>query len=96
MSKPADPRQRRGYRWGVLSRVLAAAVGGYVLTALVLSLLVVVLPGSRAERVALTTMCGFALYTAIVIAVFSARSALRAWLLLLLPSLMISLLLMAF
>jgi hypothetical protein len=71
------------HRWSVASRVLAAAAGGYALTALAtaaLSLLLPVLSGaSLAESVLTATLCSFILYAAAVMWVFSTRSAVRAW-----------------
>ncbi|MCQ2993731.1 DUF3649 domain-containing protein [Pseudomonas syringae] len=71
------------YRWMILSRVLAATLGGYVLSALVTSLLALLLPrvsgSDPASVVQITTLLSFVLYTAIVIWVFSTASAWRAW-----------------
>ena len=69
-------------RWSVASRVLAAAAGGYALTSLTtlaLSLLLHRVGAGRAEAVLASTMASFLLYTAVVMAVFHARTALRAW-----------------
>lgn len=70
------------HRWSVLSRVLAAAVGGYALTvlltmavSLVLSALGVALP----EAVLATSTASFLVHAAIIMATFHARSAARAW-----------------
>ena len=71
------------YRWMTLSRVLAATLGGYVLSALVMSLLALLLPrvsgSDPASVVQITTLLSFVLYTAIVIWVFSTASTWRAW-----------------
>jgi hypothetical protein len=79
-----NPKQKRQYRWGVASRVLAAALGGYALSSSVMAVLALLLssgPGSNpATAVLITTLSSFALYTAIVIWAFSTSSALRAWL----------------
>ena len=69
-------------RWSVASRVLAAAGGGYALTALTtlaLSLALTWVGAGRAEAVLASTMASFLLYAAIVMAVFHARTAKRAW-----------------
>ena len=68
------------YRWSVASRVGAAAVGGYGLTSAATVLLSLVLPLSRANAVAAASIISFALYTLVIIWVFSTRSATRAWL----------------
>lgn len=67
------------YRWAVFSRVAAAGVGGYALTALWVVLLALLWPLPRAEAVGAATMTGFLVYAVVVIWVFTARSALRAW-----------------
>lgn len=75
------PRRGRetAYRWAVASRVLAAIFGGYLLTSLITALLGFLLPGPRAEAVLTATMLGFAFYAGIVVWVFSASTATRAW-----------------
>ena len=81
------------YRWMVASRVLAAVVGGYAVTSLATAVLALLLPrvgvGSQASGVLAATLWSFALYTAIVIWVFSTRSAKRAWVGLALSSLVL-------
>jgi len=74
------PGSAIGYRLAVLSRAVAAIVGGYALTAAVIALLALWLPMARAEAVLTVTMLSFALYAGAVIWVFAARSAWRAWL----------------
>ncbi|OFJ50232.1 hypothetical protein BA896_012980 [Janthinobacterium lividum] len=78
------------YRLGVASRSLAAIVGGYMLTALLTMLLSVSLPMARAEAVMTATVLSFAVYTCAVMWVFATRSALRAWLGLLIPAAVIA------
>ena len=69
-------------RRSVTSRTLAAVVGGYALTSL-LTLAVPLLFSaaglSPAQALHTATMTGFLVYAGIVIAVFHARSATRAW-----------------
>lgn len=79
------------YRWMVASRMLAAVVVGYALTSAVSILLALLLPVSKAEAVLASTMLSFALYAGIVIWVFQARSATRAWVGLLVPLAVLSL-----
>lgn len=71
------------YRWAVASRVLAASVGGYAVAALVSSVFTLVWVqlggGARADAVLWASLCSFALYAGVAIAVFAARSATRAW-----------------
>lgn len=68
------------YRLSVASRVLAGFGGGYALTSLLVALLPILLPGNRAVILLWSTMTGFLIYAAIIMAVFHARSATRAWL----------------
>ena len=63
------------YRGAVTARVLAASLGGYLLTTLVTALLGYGLPGSRASAVLTATMLSFAVWAGLVIWVFAARSA---------------------
>jgi len=88
------PRTAIGYRFAVASRVLAAILGGYALTAVAIALLALWLPMARAEAVLTATLLSFALYAGAVIWVFAARSAWRAWLGILLPALGLGVLLL--
>ena len=70
------------HRRSVTSRTLAAVVGGYTLTSLLtlaVPLLFSAASLSLAQTLHATTMAGFLVYAGIVIAVFHARSATRAW-----------------
>ncbi len=67
------------YRLAVTSRVLAAAVGGYALTAAIGTLLSLLIPMERAQAVETGTFLSFAVYAAILCWVFHVRSATRAW-----------------
>lgn len=62
----------------VISRILAAVVGGYALAALT-SVAALALPLSRVEAVLTGTQLSFLVYAAAVVWVFAARSAWRAW-----------------
>lgn len=75
------------YRWAVFSRVLAAFVGGYVLSSLLLLLLSLTLPLPQAEAIAASTMLGFILYALIIIWAFSIKRLRTVWLGLLISSL---------
>lgn len=74
------------YRLGVASRALAAIVGGYALSALAATVAAIYFPGTRAEAAVFGMLLSFVIYTLAVMWVFAVRSALRAWLGLLLPS----------
>ncbi|MCB5190923.1 DUF3649 domain-containing protein [Methylobacillus arboreus] len=80
------------YRLMVASRILAAVVAGYALTSSASILLALLLPIPKAEAVLASTMLSFAVYAGVVIWVFQARSATRAWVGLLLPLAVLSLL----
>lgn len=78
-----DPGPAR-HRWRVASRVLAAAVGGYGLTSLITADLALLLSRTSslgpAGGVLAATLASFLILTVIVLGVFAARSAARAWL----------------
>ena len=75
------------YRWQVAGRFLLAGVGGYVLTALLSTVLALALPAlpaalfnlSRAEGVLIASLLSFTFYTLFVLWVFATRSAWRVW-----------------
>jgi hypothetical protein len=83
--------QARGayLRWSVAGRVVAAVAGGYLLTSLLIIAVAILLPYAgvgQAEAVLATSMASFPLYAAIVMAVFHARTATRAWVALIIAS----------
>lgn len=68
-------------RWTITSRVLAALVGGYAVAYAVTAFLAVYLPLTRPDRVVFSSLASFAVWTAVVIYVFAARSTSRVWML---------------
>jgi hypothetical protein len=69
-------------RWSLASRVLAASVGGYALTSLLTLALPLALASfgiNQAQTLLATTTWSFLAYAGIIMAVFHARSAARAW-----------------
>ncbi len=67
----------------VTARILAAVAGGYALTSLITFALSRLLPRAgmlQSEAVLAATIASFPIYAVIVMAVFHARSARRAWL----------------
>jgi len=62
----------------LVSRIVAALVGGYALAAL-FSVAVLALPLSRPQAVLTGMLASFAIYAGAVIWVFAERSALKAW-----------------
>jgi len=63
----------------LISRIVAALFGGYALAALG-SVAVLALPLSKPQAVLTGMLASFAIYTGAVIWVFAVRSALKAWL----------------
>jgi Protein of unknown function (DUF3649) len=62
----------------LISRVVAALFGGYALAALS-SVAVLALPMSKPQAVLTGMLASFAIYAGAVIWVFAVRSALKAW-----------------
>lgn len=83
-----------GPRWSIFSRVMAAILGGYLFTSIVIALLAIVLPGSRVEAVLTAMLLSFLIYACVVMWVFACRSASRAWTGILLSSLVMGSLLL--
>lgn len=75
-------RTETNKRWNIASRVLAALIGGYATAYAVTAFLAVYLPLARPDRVVFSSLASFAVWTAMVIYVFAARSVTRVWLLL--------------
>ncbi len=69
-----------GYRWSVLSRVVAAAAGGYAVVTLTHLALMVVLPVKAYMALLFSMQTGWLYYTGVIIWCFAARTAARAWL----------------
>jgi len=68
------------YRLGVASRAVAAIVGAYAMAAASTAVLSLALLMPRVDAVMTATLLSFTVYTCAVIWVFAARDALRAWL----------------
>lgn len=62
----------------LVSRIVAALIGGYALAALS-SVAVLALPLSKPQAVLTGMLASFAIYTAVVVWVFAVRNALKAW-----------------
>ena len=80
------------YRLQVLSRIVAATVGGYALAAAATVLLTVLWPLPRAQAVLAANMLSFVWYTIAVMWVFSTKSTTRAWVGMVLPTAVIAVL----
>jgi uncharacterized membrane protein len=72
--------QLRSYRLSVMSRVLAAAVGGYGLMLLFDIALSFLLPITPRNAFLYAVQSGFLIYTLVIIWAFAARTATKAWL----------------
>lgn len=70
----------------VASRCLAAALGGYAVANTCSIALAALLPLPRADAALVAVQVSFALYAAAVLWAFAARSALSAWIGLLVPA----------
>ena len=63
----------------IISRGIAAIIGGYVLANLVVILLSYWLPMPQPERVMTSMLGSFAIYAAAIMWVFSTKTATKAW-----------------
>jgi hypothetical protein len=75
------------YRWSVLSRCVAAAVGGYAIVTLLHLAQTALLPGEMHKSLLFASQTGYLWFTGIIIWCFAARTAKRAWLGLLIAAL---------
>ena len=69
-----------GYRLRVFSRIIAASIGGYVVVSLSHMALAVSLPVDRNKALLFSMETGFITWSLIIVWTFSARTATRAWL----------------
>lgn len=60
--------------WPVISRLLAAVLGGYLFTYCFTAALARLLPGERADAVLVSTLLSFALYTVFILWAFAVHS----------------------
>lgn len=72
--------EQAAYRWMVFFRVIAGFIGGYILTAYITMLLAEILPMSRADAVVLSSLLSYLWFCMAIIWVFAVKSALKAWL----------------
>lgn len=84
--KPIPGARAARYRWAVLSRIVAAVLGGYALAAASAASLAVWLPMTRVDAVVTASMLAFVVYAAGVMWVFAARDTWRAWAGIVLPT----------
>jgi hypothetical protein len=74
---PWMPRPSLDDRLSIAARVLAASVGGYILTSQTIAVLALLLPLQPSEATLTATMLSFAIYAATILSVFAIRSAWR-------------------
>ncbi|MGE7990553.1 DUF3649 domain-containing protein [Pseudomonas sp. NPDC089554] len=67
------------FSWPVLSRVLAAVLGGYAFTYAFTAALARLLPLGKGDALVIATLLSFAVYTGAMLWAFACRSAWRAW-----------------
>lgn len=77
---PSAIRAPRLTAWAVVSRALAAILGGYGFASVAVVFLSYALPMPRAEAVMTATLLGFAIHVGAALWAFAARTALAAWL----------------
>lgn len=75
----------------VLSRIIAAIFGGYLLTQLISIVITAALPASRGESLFIALMLSFTVYALTILWAFAARTVLWCWLGLLIPSIVLAL-----
>jgi hypothetical protein len=68
------------YRWSVVSRFLAAALGGYTVVTLLQLAFTAVLPWDYYKSLLFASQTGYLYYTGVIIWCFAARTVRRAWL----------------
>ena len=67
------------YRWSVVSRIIAAAVGGYAVVTLLHLAFVALLPSELHQSLLFASQTGYLYWTGLIIWCFAVRSATRAW-----------------
>ncbi len=77
-------------RWGVLSRSLAAIFGGYALAAVTSVFCAVALPMARGQAVLTGMLVAILMAACAALWAFATRSALRAWVGILAPTLLLA------
>lgn len=76
----------------LLSRTAAAILGGYALSAAVVIFLGAVLPLPKSQAILAASLASFTVYTAAIVWVFAVQDNRRAWIGLLLPAVVLTLL----
>lgn len=79
------------HQWGVLSRVVAAIGGGYLLASLLSVVVARVMPLPHASAVMTGMLLSFLFYACAALWVFAARTARTAWIGLIVPAILLAL-----
>lgn len=77
------------YPLRIISLVLAATIGGYLFTSAAIIFLSAIVPMDKPDAIVASSLFSFAIYTAAVIWVFVVRDSKRAWLGMLIPTLLL-------
>ena len=65
--------------WPTLSRIVAALIGGYLLTYAFTAALARLLPMDKVDALVVATLPSFLVYTLVILWAFACRNAWRAW-----------------
>ena len=68
------------FSWPMLSRIVAAILGGYGFTYAFTAALARLLPLDKVDALISASLLSFAVYTGVILWAFACRSATRAWL----------------
>jgi len=88
MKKPSSTSDNR-YRWQIALRVAVAILGGYALANIAAITLSYLLPMPKGDAVMTGMLLSFAIYIGAIMWVFAVRSVHKAWLGLVVPSLVL-------
>lgn len=72
-------REVMNYRLGILSRIIAAVVGGYALATLATLAMAYLLPGEKGPALLTGILLSFLVYGGVIIWVFAWRSVKQVW-----------------
>jgi len=78
-SPKSDHEELNHYRKQVGLRIVLAVVGGYILTNLLSVFLSYSLPLSKSDSVVTTSLLSFAIYTSLIVWIFSVKSLRHVW-----------------
>ncbi|WP_095158686.1 DUF3649 domain-containing protein [Pseudomonas sp. Irchel 3E13] len=67
------------FSWPMLSRIVAAILGGYAFTYAFTAALARLLPLDKVDALISASLLSFAVYTGVILWAFACRSAARAW-----------------